>query len=107
MQGVVSKLSPIVAGQLTLAIAALLLVAFTPPVQGRMLLIPLDGQPIPEATVRGWQALPLKPGPLQGSWVIEGERRSLAGLLFSKGIVVFAAPAAICVSSVASEELPT
>jgi len=103
MRGVIAKFSPIVAGQLTLAMAALLLVAFAPPAQGRMLLVPLNGEPISEAMVRDFHATPLKPGPLQGSWLVDGERASLAGLLSSKRIVVLAAPAALC----ASEDSPS
>lgn len=96
MRGVLANTSPIVAAQLTLAVAALLLVAFAPPAQGRMLLVPLNGKSITEPMIWGLHATPLKPGPLQGSWVVEGERASLAGLLSSKGIIVLAAPAAVC-----------
>jgi hypothetical protein len=97
MRGVIAKISPIVAGQLTLAISAMLLVAFAPPAQGRMLLVPLDGQPVSVATLRELSATPLANGPLPGSAVIEGERRLLSGL-WSSGIMVLAAPAAICAS---------
>lgn len=97
----------LIAGQVVLAISALLMLAFTPPAQGRMLIVPLDGQPIPEAMVREWRATPLKPGPIEGSWVVEGERRSFSGLLMSHGIVVLAAPAAACVGSISDKELPS
>ena len=97
------RISPIVAGQAALAMSALMLAAFAPPAQGRMLLVPLDGQPVTQDMVRNLQATPLKPGPLPGSWVVDGQYQLLAGL-FSKGIIVVAAPAAACVSSVSSED---
>ncbi len=49
MQLALGKTGPIVA-QLALAMLALLAVAFTPPAQGRMLLVPLDGEPVSRAT---------------------------------------------------------
>jgi hypothetical protein len=103
MRGVALKISPIVAGQLMLAIVTLLLVAFTPPAQGRMLLLPLDGEPLTQDLIQSHRATPLRPGPLPGSWVVEGEYQSLSGLL-AKGILVLAAPSAICVSSVSNED---
>ena len=93
------------AGQLALGTVALLLVAFTPPAEGRMLLVPLDGEPIPETLVEGHHANPLKPGPLRGSWVVEGRRSALAGLLSSDGIIVLAAPEALCGGPVSSKEI--
>ncbi len=89
-----------VAGQVVLGMSAMLLVAFAPPAQGRMLLLSLNGEPISEPMIRAFHATPLKPGPLQGSWIVDGERASLAGLLSSNGIMVLAAPAALCASSV-------
>ncbi len=91
-----------IAGQVMLGMAAVLLVAFAPPAQGRMLLVPLDGEPISEPMIRAFHATPLKPGPLRGSWIVEGERASLAGSLSSNGIMVLAAPAALCASSVSN-----
>ena len=105
MQWPLGKMSLIIAGQSALAVFVSLLLAFAPPAQGRMLLVPLDGQPISEELVRGLRATPLKPGPLEGSWVIEGERRSFSGLLLSKGIVVLAAPVAAWVTPSSSEEV--
>lgn len=98
MRGVLAKISPIVAGQLTLAMVAMLMMAFTPPAQGRMLLLPINGEAISEATIQDHRATPLRPGPVYGSWVVDGERSALAGLLASKGILVLAAPAALCAS---------
>jgi hypothetical protein len=91
-------------GQLALAAVALLVVSFAPPAFGRMMLVPLDGRPIPVALVEGRLATPLKPGPLSGSLVVEGRRDALAGLFSSEGIVVLAAPEAICGGDVSIEE---
>jgi hypothetical protein len=96
MRRVLAIFRPIVAAQLTLAMAALLLVAFAPPAHGRMLLVPINGEPIQAAMIEGRHATPLKPGPLDGSWVVEGQRDSLAGLFSSQGIIVLAAPEALC-----------
>ena len=85
-----------VAGQLALAMTALLLVAFAPPAQGRMLLVPLNGDPINVATLRRHHATPLRPGPVPGSWVVDGQRAELTELISSQGIVLLAAPEAIC-----------
>jgi hypothetical protein len=84
--------------------AALLLVAFAPPAQGRMLRVPIDGKPIAAAMVESRHATPLKPGPLEGSWIVEGRRDLLAGLFSSDGIIVLAAPEALCGGPVANAE---
>lgn len=96
MQLALGKTGPIIV-QLALAMLALVVVAFTPPAQGRMLLVPLDGQPVSQATIIGAEAVPLVPGPLAGSWVVEGDRQLLSGL-WARKILVLAAPAAICSS---------
>jgi hypothetical protein len=99
-----NRFCPIVAGQLVLGVTALLLVAFAPPAQGRMLLVPLDGHPISAAIIERHQATPLKPGPVRGSWIVNGRRAALAGLFSSEAIIVLAAPDAICGGPVLSEE---
>ena len=99
-----AKFSPLVAGQLVLGVTALLLVAFAPPAQGRMLLVPLNGQPISAALIESRDATPLKPGPVRGSWVVDGQRAALAGLFLSQSIIVLAAPDAICGGPVTGEE---
>ncbi len=91
-----SKSGPI-AAQVAIATTALLLVAFAPPAHGRMLLIPLNGEPVSGATIRDLRATPLVEGPLPGSQVVDGERRLLSGL-WSDGVMVLAAPAAVCAS---------
>jgi hypothetical protein len=96
MKLALGKAGPIVA-QLALAMLALLVVAFAPPAQGRMLLVPLDGEPLSRATIAGLQATPLAPGPLPGSWVVDGNRDLLSGL-WAQRVLVLAAPAALCAS---------
>lgn len=83
--------------QLALAMLALLAIAFMPPAQGRMLLVPLDGQPVSGAALEALQATPLAAGPLPGSQVVDGERGRLSAL-WAKRVVVLAAPAALCAS---------
>jgi hypothetical protein len=90
------KLDPGIAGpavaQVTLGVMALILVAFAPPAQGRM----------PGPALHQLRATPLAEGPLPGSWIVEGESRSLAGL-WSEGIVVLAAPEAICIGAASGD----
>lgn len=94
MQMVLRHWGPIVA-QLMLGICALLAVAFTPPPYGRMLLVPLDGEPVSKAKVAGLKATPLLTGRLPGSLVVEGDRGRLSAL-WSQGVLVLAAPDALC-----------
>ncbi len=94
MQLALAKTGPIVV-QLVLAMLALLVVAFAPPTQGRMLLVPLDGQPVSRVAIEGAAATPLKTGPLPGSWVVDGDRKRLSSLWAQK-VMVLAAPAALC-----------
>ena len=79
-----------------LAGAILLMLAFVPPVHGRTLLVPLDGEPIGLATLDRLLLSPLRHGPLPGSVVVEGRARELATGLLGEGIVMLAAPAALC-----------
>ena len=81
--------------QLVLATLALAIVAFTPPAQGRMLLVPLDGRPVSRAVIEAAAATPLKAGPLPGSWLVDGNRGRLSSL-WAQRILVLAAPAALC-----------
>lgn len=85
----------LIAAQLMLGLLALLAVAFAPPAHGRMMLVPLDGEPVSRVTVAGLQATPLLSGPLPGSMVVEGDR-GLLSELWSQGILVVAAPDALC-----------
>jgi len=99
-------INPIVSAQLALAASASLVAAFAPPQQGRMLLVPMGGEPITETMVRNLSATPLKPGPLPGSWIIDGNRHSLAPLL-PQGTIILAAPAAACVTSAPRDGNPS
>lgn len=92
-------INPVVSAQLALAASASLVAAFAPPAQGRMLLVPISGGRVTETMVQNLNATPLKSGPLPGSWIVDGDRQSLAPLL-SQGILVLAAPAAACITSV-------
>jgi hypothetical protein len=96
MQLALGKTGPIVV-QLVLAMLALVVVAFAPPAQGRMLLVPLDGRPVSRAAIEAAAATPLKAGPLPGSWVVDGSRERLSGLWAEK-VMVLAAQAALCSS---------
>jgi hypothetical protein len=60
-----------------------------------MLLVPLNGEPVSVATVDSLRATPLLAGPLPGSMVVEGDRGALSPL-WSEGVLVLAAPQAIC-----------
>ena len=60
-----------------------------------MLLVPLNGEPVSIATVNGLRATPLPAGPLPGSLVVEGDRGP-ASALWLQGVLVLAAPEAIC-----------
>jgi hypothetical protein len=91
------KTGPLVV-QLALAMLALLVVAFTPPAHGRMLLVPLDGKQVSEATIVEMQATPVAKGPLPGSWVVDGERQRL-WRLSARRVLVLAAPSALCSSA--------
>lgn len=96
MQMALGKAGPIVV-QLALATLALLVVTFTPPAQGRMLLVPLDGRPVGLGAIAAMKATPLKPGPIRGSMVVDGDRQLLSGL-WAQRVLVLAAPAALCSS---------
>ena len=94
MQLALGKTGPIIV-QLALAMLALAVVAFAPPAQGRMLLVPLDGRPVGRAAIEAATATPLKSGPLPGSWVVDGDRERLSSLWAQK-VMVLAAPVALC-----------
>ena len=93
----VSGNAGLIVAQLALAMLVLLVVAFTPPAQGRMLLVPLDGQPVSRSAVVGLQATPLAAGPLPGSLLVDGNRELLSAL-WARRVLVLAAPAALCAS---------
>lgn len=82
--------------QLALAVTALLAMAFAPGEAGRTLLVPIDGTPIDRAVLQQLMLRPLAPGPLPGSVIVDGRGRSLAGRLLGSGVIMLAAPAAMC-----------
>ena len=84
------------AGQATLVALVLFVIAFAPPPHGRTLLVPVSGETISPALLGKLMLTPLSPGPLPGSVVVEGKGRELAKPLFDEGILMLAAPAAIC-----------
>ena len=96
MRWVVKYVSPVIIGQAAIAAAALLTVAFAPPAYGRMLVVPLDGQPVDQRLIQDADATPLRRGPLPGSWIVEGRSAQLVRSFSSKGIILLAAPQAIC-----------
>ena len=94
----------VIIGQAAIAAAALLAVAFAPPAYGRMLVVPIDGQPVDQQLILNAGATPLLKGPLPGSLVVEGQRALLARSFSSKGIIILSAPEAICADRVKDAE---
>lgn len=82
-------------------IAGILLVfamlAFYPPATGRMILIPLGGDPAEALSfaLRGGASL-VGHGPFAGSVVIDGHRGDFVNTLYRHHILMLAAPAAGC-----------
>lgn len=93
--GPVSGNAGLMVAQMALAMLALLAVGFTPPVEGRILLAPLDAQPIEARVFASLGVTRLAVGPLPGSVVVDGERRKLVGL-WERRVLVLAAPTARC-----------
>lgn len=88
-----SYISPLV--QIVGGAAALVAFAFAPPERGNLLYVPLtrDARPAQAAIEEG--AALLARGPM-GSVVVRGDRPRDAGALLRAGILVTAAPAALC-----------
>jgi len=79
-----------------LALAAILILALTPPAFGRYLLVPLNGQPISDALLQQQLLDRRGPGPLPGSLIVDGHSAGVAETLRAHGILMLAAPALIC-----------
>ena len=79
-----------------LAAVTALLLTFTPPPHGRTLLIPLNGKAIDRSVLDRSMLVVISPGPLPGSVIVEGKGSSLASALMRHGILMAAAPAALC-----------
>ena len=79
-----------------LALAAILVLALTPPAFGRYLLVPLNGQPIGDPLLQQQLLDRRGPGPLPGSVIVDGHSAGVADTLRAHGILMLAAPALIC-----------
>ncbi len=81
--------------QLLVGIGALASLAFAPPVNGTMLLVPLSSDAPTVALARNADALLIGRGP-GTSVLIRGERRALFWPLLRGGVLAIAAPAGLC-----------
>ena len=84
------------AAQIALAAVILLVIAFAPPIHGRTLLIPISGKAINPDLLQPLMLTPIGTGPLPGSVVVDGKGRELARPLLNEGILMLAAPSAVC-----------
>lgn len=87
--------------QIGMMLVMLLGLALYPPARGRMILLPVtaDGAATMLAQATGTGALLVGRGPLPHSFVVEGDRAALAGLLLRHGVLLLAAPPAGCGAS--------
>lgn len=86
-----------------IAISAMLVaLAFAPPVQGRMILVPLAPGSAQGMIARATQsgALLVGQGPLPGSFVVDGKSGALFASMLARGVLVITAPPASCGSGV-------
>lgn len=90
--------------QIAVAIGAFTVLAFFPPSNGRMIIVSLGAADrdaaLNTALLHG--ARLVGPGPLWGTFVIEGVRARLSGPLARKGTIVIAAPPAGCGQEIAA-----
>lgn len=93
-----SRLSSGLPLQLLTAGTALAAIAFAPPAEGQLLLVPLAGQDADTLTV--WAAdgdtRIVGRGPLPGSLVVQGRAAALAGAALRHATLIVAAPPAAC-----------
>ena len=82
--------------QLMLAGSVLLIAAFAPPPHGRLLLLPLSGSHVDAGLLTRVGLAHVKAGPLPGSVIADGPGVQLAPTLLQQGVLMVAAPAAIC-----------
>jgi hypothetical protein len=82
--------------QIALAALILLTLAFAPPDRGRMLLIPLNGDPIHPSLLARLPLVPERPGPLPGSLLVFGSSEGQFLHLLKQGVLILAAPHIIC-----------
>lgn len=93
-----SRLSSGLPVQLLAAGAALAAIAFAPPAEGQLLLVPLAGQDADAVAV--WATLGgariVGRGPLPGSLVVQGRTAPLSGAALRHATLMLAAPPAAC-----------
>jgi len=84
--------------QLLAAGIALSAIAFAPPAQGELLLVPLAGQSADSVTVWATRAgvRIVGRGPLPGSLAVEGRTATLIGVALRHATLITAAPPAAC-----------
>lgn len=84
--------------QLGAVFAGLMLTAFSPPAQGRMILVPIAPGAAQGMIARATHhdARLVDYGPLPGSFVVEGSRAALWPEMLSHGVLLLAAPSAGC-----------
>jgi hypothetical protein len=85
-------------GQLAFVASMLMLLAFAPPAQGAMLLVPLDGASaatlLPRALAGGGRLL--AEGPLRGSFVVYGDRTQLSRATAGGNVLLLGAVPILC-----------
>jgi hypothetical protein len=92
----------LVSGQILGILLALSALAFYPPAAGKMLLIPLTDTAaarIAPLALAGGAAL-IASGPVHGSLIVSGERGRISSAFANTGILILAAPPAVCGGSV-------
>ena len=88
-----------------LALLAVVTLAFYPPIHGRMLLVPIDGQQVSASVLGQLMLFEVGDGPLPGSVVVDGPGRKYAGSLLRVGIIPLGAPPALCSSTTSSGDV--
>lgn len=88
----------LIVAQATIGLFALAALALTPPVQGRMMIVSLNGQSSGE--IAAWavrdEVRIVGTGPLPGSLIVQADAGALAGKALRHGNIVLAAPVAGC-----------
>ena len=91
----------LIVAHMALAILALMVVAVAPPAWGKMLLAPVNGEPVDRGPAVA-AAAPLSAGPLSGPMIVEDDRRSLA-MGWGRPALIVAAAASFCRNSRAGD----
>jgi len=92
------RVAPALFLQFLAAGTALAAIAFAPPAEGEMLLVPLAGQSADSAAVWATRAGAriIGRGPLSGSLAVQGRTSRLIGLAASHATLIVAAPPIAC-----------